>query len=128
MITGIDHVQITIPPGGETAARAFYCQLLGLAEIEKPASLKERGGFWLQVGDRPVHIGVEEGVDRHATKAHIAYAVSDLEGWRERLAARGMEILDGVPIPGYDRFEFRDPFGNRVEFIQQRGERSEVRP
>src|SRR5262245_60264313 len=120
MITGIDHVQITIPPDAEAAARAFYCQLLGLPEIEKPASLKGRGGFWLQVGDRPVHVGVEEGVDRHATKAHVAYAVSDLEAWRQTLASRGIEILDGVPIPGYDRFEFRDPFGNRVEFIQRR--------
>jgi hypothetical protein len=26
-----------------------------------------------------------------------------------------------VPIPGYERFEFRDPFGNRVEFIQAVG-------
>jgi hypothetical protein len=25
-----------------------------------------------------------------------------------------VEILDGVPIPGYRRFEFRDPVGNRV--------------
>jgi hypothetical protein len=33
------------------------------------------------------------------------------------LAAAGMEILDGIPIPGHDRFEFRDPFGNRVELI-----------
>jgi catechol 2,3-dioxygenase-like lactoylglutathione lyase family enzyme len=120
MITGIDHVQITIPPDGEAAARAFYCQLLGLVEIVKPTSLKGRGGFWLQVGDRPLHIGVEEGVDRQATKAHVAYAVSDLERWRQILVSHGIEILDGVPIPGYDRFEFRDPFGNRVEFIQPR--------
>jgi catechol 2,3-dioxygenase-like lactoylglutathione lyase family enzyme len=120
MITGIDHVQITVPLDAEAAARAFYCDLLGLPEIAKPTSLKGRGGFWLQVGDCPVHVGVEERVDRHATKAHVAYAVTDLERWRQTLAARGIEILDGVPIPGYDRFEFRDPFGNRVEFIQPR--------
>jgi catechol 2,3-dioxygenase-like lactoylglutathione lyase family enzyme len=120
MITGIDHVQITIPPGAEEAARAFYCRLLGLPEIDKPASLQERGGFWLQVGDRQVHVGVEENVDRHSTKAHIAYTVTDLEMWRTVLASEGIEILDGVPIPGYVRFEFRDPFGNRVEFIQRR--------
>jgi hypothetical protein len=29
-----------------------------------------------------------------------------------------------VPIPGYDRFEFRDPFGNRVEFIRPHDHRS----
>jgi catechol 2,3-dioxygenase-like lactoylglutathione lyase family enzyme len=118
MIQGIDHVQITIPPGEEDAARVFYCGLLGLEEIEKPASLKARGGFWLRVGDRQVHVGVEDGVDRRGTKAHIAYAVSDLGRWREILFARGVVLVDGVPIPGYDRFEFRDPFGNRVEFLQ----------
>jgi catechol 2,3-dioxygenase-like lactoylglutathione lyase family enzyme len=119
MITGVDHVQITIPPATEKEARAFYCRLLGLPEIEKPASLRGRGGLWLQVGDRQVHIGVEEGVNRQATKAHVAYAVSDLEHWRVLLSAKGVEVLDGVPIPGCDRFEFRDPFGNRVELVQK---------
>lgn len=41
-----------------------------------------------------------------------------LEAWRERLAGEGIAALEGVPIPGYARFEFRDPFGNRVEMIQ----------
>lgn len=118
MILGIDHVQITVPPPAIAQARAFYCGLLGLPEIEKPEGLRKRGGFWLQVGDRQVHVGVEEGVDRPATKAHVAYAVRDLAGWRERLAAAGVEVLEGVPIPGFDRFEFRDPFNNRVEFIE----------
>jgi catechol 2,3-dioxygenase-like lactoylglutathione lyase family enzyme len=65
-------------------------------------------------------VGVEDGVDRAATKAHIAYQVSDLAAWRARLEEAGIAILDGIPIPGYDRFEFRDPFGNRVEMIQAR--------
>jgi catechol 2,3-dioxygenase-like lactoylglutathione lyase family enzyme len=121
MITGVDHVQITIPPGAEEGAREFYCRLLGLTEIEKPGGLKARGGFWLQVGDHRVHVGVEEGVDRRATKAHVAYSVSDLERWRGVLVSRGIEIVDSAPIAGCRRFEFRDPFGNRVEFIQRGG-------
>jgi catechol 2,3-dioxygenase-like lactoylglutathione lyase family enzyme len=118
MINGIDHVQITVPGDGVEQARAFYCGLLGLPEIEKPESLKGRGGFWLQVGDRRVHVGVEEGIDRRATKAHIAYEVVEIDRWRDRLAAAGVEVIEGIPIPGCDRFEFRDPFGNRVEFIE----------
>ena len=27
-------------------------------------------------------------------------------------------VEEQIPIPGYHRFEFRDPFGNRVEMIQ----------
>src|SRR5437660_8649116 len=118
MIIRLQHAIITIPEGAEEQGRQFYCQLLGLLETEKPDSLKGRGGFWLQVGDRQVHVGTEEGVNRRATKAHLAYQVTDIETWRKRLQERGMEILEGVPIPGYQRFEIRDPFGNRVECIQ----------
>lgn len=119
MITGIDHVQLTVPRGAEAAAREFYCHFLGLAEVPKPASLRDRGGLWLQVGDRQVHIGVEDGVDRRATKAHVAYEVRDLDGWRARLGAADIAVSEGVPIPGCRRFEFRDPFGNRVEFLER---------
>lgn len=117
-ILGLHHTQITIPRGAEEEGRRFYCDLLKLPEIDKPESLQKRGGFWLQVGDRQVHVGTEDGVERKATKAHIAYQVSDLAFWQERLQENGITLLDSVPIPGYNRFEFRDPFGNRVEFIQ----------
>jgi catechol 2,3-dioxygenase-like lactoylglutathione lyase family enzyme len=118
LIRWLHHAQITIPRGREEEARQFYSGLLGLPEVEKPASLEGRGGFWLQVGDQQLHVGTEDGIDRAATKAHLAYEVSDLQTWRERLAAAGVTLLESVPIPGCDRFEFRDPFGNRVEFIR----------
>jgi catechol 2,3-dioxygenase-like lactoylglutathione lyase family enzyme len=34
MIVGVDHVQITVPAADVEAARAFYCGLLGLREID----------------------------------------------------------------------------------------------
>ncbi len=119
MITGVNHVQITVARGAEPEARRFYCDFLGLAEVEKPAGLAGRGGFWLRAGELQVHVGTEDGVDRSATKAHVAYAVVGLAAWRERLERAGVEVFEGVPIPGYRRFEFRDPFGNRVEFIER---------
>lgn len=118
MIIGLHHVQVTIPTGAEAAARAFYCGVLGLPEIEKPDSLRERGGFWVQVGAQQVHVSTEDGVNRRATKAHIAYQVDDVAVWRARLTEAGIQPDESIPIPGYDRFEFRDPFGNRVEMIQ----------
>ena len=118
-IRGIHHVQIAIPSGNEEQARTFYCTVLGLREVEKPESLRGRGGFWLQVGNRQVHVGTESSeIHRAATKAHVAYEVADLATWRAYLASNGIAVLDGMPIPGCDRFEFRDPFGNRVEFIE----------
>jgi len=118
MLTRLHHIQITIPKGAEDQARAFYCNLIGLRDIEKPEALQSRGGFWLELGDVQIHVGTEDGLDRNSTKAHIAYQVDDVSAWHEKLTNAGFKIGDSVPIPGYDRFEFRDPFGNRVEFIQ----------
>src|ERR1044071_7984420 len=117
MIVRVHHAQITIPRGAEDECRRFYCDRLGLREIEKPKALQERGGFWLEIGEMQIHVGAEDGWDRKGTKAHLAYEVNDLQHWRTRLEQSGIKILEGIPIPGYDRFEFRDPFGNRVEFL-----------
>src|SRR5215213_3372250 len=119
MILALHHAQITIPKGAEDEARKFYCGLLGLSEMTKPEELAGRGGFWLAVGDRQVHVGTEDPTGRKDTKAHVAYLVDDIEKWRSTLTENGTAIIEGIPIPGYQRFEFRDPFGNRVEFLQQ---------
>lgn len=121
MIKSVHHAQITIPKGAEEAAREFYCGLLFLEEVPKPESLGGRGGFWLQIGNFQVHVGTEDDLDRTRTKAHVAYEVEGLDTWREKLTGYGITILDGVPIPGCNRFEFRDPFGNRVEFLELTG-------
>jgi len=118
MIIALHHVQITIPKGSEEQGKDFYCGVLGLKEIEKPHSLKGRGGFWLQLGHQEVHVGTEDGFDRLSTKAHIAYQVEDIDYWKTILAKHQIEIVESVPIPSYERFEFRDPFGNRLEIIQ----------
>ena len=118
-IRRIHHAQITIPTGKEDAACAFYCGVLGLKEVPKPPSLAGRGGFWLELGDVQVHIGTENESQRPSSKAHIAYEVIDLERWRVSLKNAGITAEDDIPIPNYRRFEFRDPFGNRVEFLER---------
>jgi catechol 2,3-dioxygenase-like lactoylglutathione lyase family enzyme len=122
MIVRLHHAQITIPKGAETEARQFYCQLLGLIEVPKPASLAGRGGFWLQLGETQIHIGTEDGVERTTTKAHVAYEVDDLEILKALFEKQGFKFLDGIAIPDYRRLEIRDPFGNRVEFLQRLSE------
>ncbi len=118
-IVGLHHAQVCIPVGQEERARTFYTGVLRLKEVTKPESLAGRGGFWLQVGDRQVHIGTERDVDHAKTKSHLAYEVDELDAWRRHLTDHGIQIEKGIPIPGYRRFEFRDPFGNRVELIQR---------
>ncbi len=118
MLLAVDHAQITIPKGAEDVARAFYCEFLGIKEIEKPENRKKNGGFWLYLGDCQVHVGTEDGFDRTKTKAHVAYRVSDLDLWRRRFEEKGIEVFDSLPFPNARAFEFRDPFGNRAELIQ----------
>ena len=119
MIKAVHHVQISIPVGAEDKAREFYCGVLGFTEIPKPEAIRSRGGFWLELDGFQIHFGAEDGVDRAKTKGHVAYLVTDLEGWRKKLASIGCEPIDGIPIPNIRRFEFRDPFGNRVEFLER---------
>ena len=120
MIQAVHHVQISIPVGAEDKAREFYCGVLAFREISKPEAIRSRGGFWVELDGFQIHFGTEDGVDRIKTKGHIAYLVTDLKSWRETLKTKGCETIDGVPIPNFDRFEFRDPFGNRVEFLEKK--------
>jgi len=61
-IVRIDHVQLAAPAGCEEAARRFFGGVLGLAEIEKPASLRPRGGVWFALGaGQQLHVGVAWG-------------------------------------------------------------------
>lgn len=118
-ISAIHHAQVSIPVGGEDEAREFYCGVLGLTEIPKPESLAGRGGLWLELGDTQVHLGAEDNVQRSKTKAHLAYLVTDLDKWRKKLTDAGCQVKESTAIPGYSRFEFRDPFDNRVEFLER---------
>lgn len=114
----IDHIQLAAPPGCEDAAREFYGALLGCAEIAKPSSLQARGGCWFRCGDHQLHIGVESDF-RPAKKAHPAFAVDDLDQLRAILQSHNVKITDDDSLPGTRRFYAEDPFGNRLEFVQQ---------
>ncbi len=120
-IERINHVQISVPIGSEDDVRSFYCGVLGLSEVPKPEALQQRGGLWLAVStEQLLHFGTEDVVDRAASKRHIAFEVADLNEARRELEVAGIRVVESIPIPGCDRFEFRDPFGNRVELMQRR--------
>jgi catechol 2,3-dioxygenase-like lactoylglutathione lyase family enzyme len=92
MITGLDHVQLPMPRGGERQARVFFERLLGLPEVEKPATLRGRGGAWLALPDgRQLHLGVEEPF-RSNRKAHPAFVVADLDGLARLLEGEGLPV------------------------------------
>jgi catechol 2,3-dioxygenase-like lactoylglutathione lyase family enzyme len=121
-VHALDHAQIAMPRHGESAARQFYGDLLGLTELPKPPNLATRGGLWFQCGPLQVHLGVEADF-QPAKKAHPAFLVRDLQAVRDALGDAGCEVnFDPEPSPGVDRIFTKDPFGNRVELIQPRAD------
>lgn len=119
MIRGIDHVQLAMPPGGEEAARAFYLGVLGMRETPKPEALAGRGGCWFSSDAAHLHLGVEEGFVP-ARKAHPALLVDDLVALQERLVTAGFAVRQDASVQGVRRAYTDDPFGNRIELIQDR--------
>jgi catechol 2,3-dioxygenase-like lactoylglutathione lyase family enzyme len=120
MVVGIDHVQLAMPSGREDEARRFYTGLLGIPERRKPAALAKRGGVWFENDAVKIHLGVE--ADFHAArKAHPALLVRDLRALVRRLREAGVEVIEDA-LEGYDRAYLSDPFENRLELMEPRGD------
>ena len=117
-VLGIDHVQLAMPAGDETKAREFYSGLLGIPEVPKPPALAARGGVWFELGPVKIHLGVERDF-RPARKAHPALLVRDLAGLVRRLGEAGVGVVEDESLPGYDRVYVSDPFGNRLELMEE---------
>ncbi|MCA9957577.1 MAG: glyoxalase [Chloroflexota bacterium] len=116
-IVGLDHVQLAMPRGGEEKAREFYGRFLNLLEIPKPEGLIGRGGCWFAVPGVQLHLGVQDDFIP-ASKAHPALLVRDLEALYARLMAADVVVIRDEAVQGVHRFYALDPFGNRLEFIQ----------
>jgi mannose-6-phosphate isomerase-like protein (cupin superfamily)/catechol 2,3-dioxygenase-like lactoylglutathione lyase family enzyme len=119
----LTHVNVTMPQGGEEAARAFYHGLLGLPEIPKPEMMRGRGGVWFEAGGLDVHLSVESNEAGPDIQRHFGVEVADVDELRARLAAAGVATEDGRPAP-WRRFYVRDPFGNRIEIHEIGGLRA----
>ena len=116
----LDHVQVAAPAGCEAQARRFYGELLGLAELSKPAGLAGRGGVWFGLGGgAQLHVGVADDF-APARKAHPGlrvHSVSRLEALGRRLAAVGAPVVWDSELPGVRRFFTADPFCNLLELL-----------
>jgi catechol 2,3-dioxygenase-like lactoylglutathione lyase family enzyme len=120
VIRALHHVQLAMPAGKEDQARAFYAGVLGFRELPKPENLARRGGVWFSSGAADVHLGVEADF-RPAKKAHPAFLVEDLKNLVARCIAGGYPVTQDEPLPGFDRGYVSDPFGNRIELLEQNG-------
>ncbi len=116
-ISGIHHIQLAMPAGGEDTARRFYSGLLGIPEVPKPLPQAKRGGVWFETSAIRIHLGIEQDF-RPAKKAHPGLLVRDLRSLSKRLTEAGYEVTNGEPLEGYKHIYVNDPFGNRLELLQ----------
>lgn len=115
--TRLHHLQICIPEGEEEKGREFYCNILGLKEIPKPKSLKKTGGFWLEIADIELHIGIEK--QNGISKRHPAFEVENITKIKDYLKQKKVTIKDDITLPGINRFSLYDHWQNRIEFIER---------
>lgn len=114
--TKINHIQICIPFGEEEKGRKFYCEILGLKEIEKPEFMKKNGGFWVEVADMEIHIGTEDlpGI----SKRHPAFEIENSTEVKKYLKEQGLKVKDYESLPNFTRFSVFDYWDNRIELLE----------
>lgn len=118
-IVGIDHVQICVPVGRDADCRAFYVDVLGLTEVPRPVTGAARSILWVRAGRQEIHFRPDPDFVA-ARLAHPGLLVEDLDVLVQRIEAAGF-VVDREQSIGPGRFHTRDPFGNRLEFIQSGG-------
>ena len=117
MIIALHHVNVTVPPKFESAAKEFYGTVLGLKEIPKPATSRQSGA-WFEIGNMQLHLSVDDEGPILSSR-HVCFTVSDLTEAAQRFREAGIEIIaDPRPNPRSPRFYVRDPGGNQLEIVQ----------
>lgn len=117
----IHHVSVLV--GDTQTALAFYKDILGLTQIERPPL--PFPGAWLAVGDaQQLHLLELESSDpvtgrpQHGGRdRHVALTTSDLGALKNTLDKAG--VFYTLSISGRKALFCRDPYGNAVEIIER---------
>jgi catechol 2,3-dioxygenase-like lactoylglutathione lyase family enzyme len=111
-----NHINICVTPEQLEDAKAFYMDVIGLRLIPRPDHIFISKGYWFDIGNIQLHIGVEPEMPR--SNRHTAFEVEDVAAAKKLLQEHNVELVKEPVVPGWDRFAFYDPFGNRIELIQ----------
>ena len=116
-IKGLDHIAIEVLDIERSLK--FYAGVLGFAEIETPKQVRKKGIRWLNLGRGQMLHLVENKNAQAAEISHLSVQVDNVDAWRKFLKDKGIEILKPrIELYNAERFFFRDPSGNRIEFIK----------
>jgi len=113
----LDHINISTPQALMEQLREFYCAVFQLEVGERP----DFGipGYWLYADGKPLVHLIESDNHREVHDAHldhVAFSLTDLAGFKERLDALGCEYhaFENTALNRTQVF-FRDPAGVQVE-------------
>lgn len=120
-ISGFLHASLLV--SDLARARDFYENVLGLT----PSPVRPKmsfNGVWYEIGTQQIHLlalpnpDSVEGRPAHGGRdRHIALAVDDLAGLKQRLERAGVAYT--LSSSGRPALFCRDPDGNAIELIQQ---------
>src|ERR1700761_7292041 len=112
----VNHINICVTPEQLEDAKAFYTDVIGLKQIPRPDHIFNSKGYWFDIGDIQLHLGIEPKMPK--STRHTAFEVEDVAAAKKQLEAHNVELVKEPQVPGWERFAFYDPFGNRIELIQ----------
>lgn len=116
-LLGLDHINIAGSAALIERCRAFYVDVLGLTQGERPA-FRSRG-FWLYAGGQPIVHLTEKAADATGTATaldHFAFLCDGLDATMARLREHGIAFeLDPARDTKRAQLFLQDPAGVSVE-------------
>ena len=116
-ITKLHHITVEVQDLEE--AFHFYTKILGFEEMPTPVEIKDKEIRWIGLpGDQAIHLIEIKGA-KAPESAHFAILVDEVEKWEKFLNDQNIETHPPkFYIYNAKRFFFKDPSGNRIEFVK----------
>ncbi|RPI90862.1 MAG: glyoxalase [Planctomycetaceae bacterium] len=128
-VIAIDHVTLVVED--VERSRAFYCDLLGMGQVERPKF--NFPGLWFQAGQTQIHLILKHDQSSPAGLPdappaagpgrvfHFAFEVPDCRFAVERLKAAGVRVRGGPSLrpDGFLQTWCYDPDGHVVELFSR---------
>lgn len=119
LVWALDHITITAPHEQQDNVRWFYGNILGLQEIEVPSHVAGDKPIWFRVGrNQELHVSFESPVQNTIAPRHVGLKVRSVQKVVEALRSNGFDVSADLAGRGAARCFCRDPFGNRLEFVE----------
>jgi catechol 2,3-dioxygenase-like lactoylglutathione lyase family enzyme len=122
-LVGILETVVYCTTENEEATRRFYRDVLGLQPLGED-SMAHRLGTGVFLVFNADESSVQDSPPAHGapdTRVHTCFlaAEGEYDGWKDRLAAAGVEITKEIAWPSGPRsFYFEDPAGNVLEIAE----------